>query len=99
MLTSKQIRYLRGLGHHLQPAVMVGREGITDTVIAALNASLNAHELIKVKLQQNCPFSKQEAGKNLSSLAPAELVQVLGKTVLLYRHNPDLKKDNPIKLP
>ncbi len=98
-LTSKQIRFLRGLGHHLAPAVMVGREGVTDPVIASVNASLRAHELIKVKVQQNCPLARQEVADLLADRAPAVQVQVLGRTILLYRANPDLAADKAIALP
>ena len=53
-LTGKQKRYLRGLGHHLKPLLMLGRDGITDNVISAANAVLDAHELIKVKVGNGC---------------------------------------------
>ncbi len=98
-LTSRQVRFLRGRGHHLKPAVMVGRQGVTRDVLTALNASLAAHELVKVKLQQNCPLDRRRAAALLAERAPAALVQVLGRTVLLYRPNPDLPADRRIVLP
>ncbi len=98
-LTSRQVRFLRGRGHHLSPAVMVGREGVTKTVLAALNASLAAHELVKVKVQQNCPLDRHQVAELLAARAPAALVQVLGRTILLYRPNPDLAADKRIVLP
>ncbi len=98
-LTSRQVRFLRARGHHLTPAVMVGREGVTPAVLAALNASLAAHELVKVKVQQNCPLDRRQAAALLAKRAPASLVQVLGRTLLLYRANPDLPADRRIVLP
>ena len=49
-LTGKQRRALRALGHHLEPVVLVGQNGITDGVVAAVDQALHDHELIKVKL-------------------------------------------------
>jgi len=99
VLSSKQIRHLRGLGHHLLPAVMVGREGVTDQVLAALEDSIKAHELIKVKIQQNCPQDRSEVAELLAKGAVAAVVQVLGKTILLYRPNKDLSVDRAIQFP
>ena len=98
-LNGRQIRFLRAQGHHLAPVVMVGRDGITPTVLASLNANLAAHELVKVKVQQNCPLERREAAALLAAQAPAALVQVLGRTVLLFRPNPDLPADRRLRLP
>lgn len=99
MLNSKQTRHLRGLGHHLLPAVMVGREGVTHQVLAALEDSVAAHELIKVKIQQNCPLDRSEVAELLARGVFAAVVQILGRTILLYRPNKDLPVDRAIQLP
>ncbi len=99
VLNSKQIRHLRGLGHHLLPAVMVGREGVTDQVLAALEDSIKAHELIKVKIQQNCPQDRSEVAGLLAKGTAAAVVQILGRTILLYLPNEDLPADRAIRLP
>ncbi|MEJ2032991.1 MAG: ribosome assembly RNA-binding protein YhbY [Deltaproteobacteria bacterium] len=98
-LTGRQARHLRGLGHHLKPLAMLGREGITDNVVAAVEAVLASHELIKVKLQENCPLDRKEAADQLGKRTGAAVAQILGKTFLLYRPNPDLPTDKQIKLP
>lgn len=98
-LTGKQVRYLRGLGHHLKPLAMLGREGITDSVIAAVDAVLDAHELVKVKVGSGCPLDRREAAALLAAKTFAAEVQVLGKTILLFRQNPDRDDDMAIKLP
>ena len=98
-LRGKQKKYLRGLGHHLAISVIVGREGLTVNLIDSCNDSLRAHELIKVKLGQNCPLEKKEAALQLARQTGSEMVQLLGKTVLLYRENPDISKDERIRLP
>lgn len=98
-LTSAQIRHLRGLGHHLSPVVMIGREGISASVLAAATEVLLAHELIKVKVQQTSDVDRQAAADELASRLKATVVQVLGNTVLLYRENHDRKPDQKIVLP
>ena len=98
-LTGKQVRYLRGLGHHLKPLAMLGREGLTDSVIAAVDAVLDAHELVKVKVGNGCPLDRREAAALLAAKTFAAEVQVLGKTILLFRQNPDRDDDMAIKLP
>ncbi len=89
-LTSSQKKKLRSLGHHLEPAVYVGKEGLTKPLQQSVEASLKAHELIKIKLGQNCPLERGSAGEQLAGLCQAALVQVIGRMVLIYRPNTDL---------
>jgi len=84
-LTGKQARILRGLGHALRPAVMLGRQDVTDSVRTALDEALTAHELVKVKLQEGCQLDRHEAAVLLATASGAAVAQVLGKTILLYR--------------
>lgn len=94
-LTGKQVRFLRGLGHHLSPLVMIGKEDITEGVLAAVDAELTIHELIKVKLQEGCVLDRREVAALLAEKTGSEVAQVLGKTILLYRKSDEAK----IKLP
>jgi len=89
-LTSSQKKKLRSLGHHLEPIVYVGKEGLSKPLQQSVEANLKAHELIKIKLGQNCPLERGAAGEQLAQLCKAALVQVIGRMVLLYRPNPDL---------
>ncbi|MEK6198100.1 MAG: ribosome assembly RNA-binding protein YhbY [Desulfobacterales bacterium] len=98
-LTSKQVRYLKGLGHHLKPLVMLGREGLNENVIIAANAVLTAHELLKVKVGNGCPIDRREAADITAEKTGSEIVQILGKTFLLFRANPDRNDELKIKLP
>jgi RNA-binding protein len=98
-LTGRQKKFLRGMGHHLDHSVMVGREGLSENLIQSCSDGLKAHELIKIKLGQNCPLPKDEAARQLAAQNSAHLVQLIGKTVLLYRPNPDLGPDRAIHLP
>lgn len=99
ILTGRQKKYLRGLGHHLDHMVIVGREGLTDNLIASCNEAIVAHELIKIKLGQNCPLSKKEAGELLAEKTGSHLIQLIGKTVLLYRPNTDKPCGQQLQLP
>ncbi|MDY0291563.1 MAG: ribosome assembly RNA-binding protein YhbY [Desulfuromonadaceae bacterium] len=85
MLTGKQVRYLRSLGHHLQPVVMVGKEEVNDQVIASVDQALLTHELIKVRLQEGCTTPRAKVAETLAQGTGAEVAQVLGRTILLYR--------------
>ena len=88
-LTGKQRRYLRGLGHGLEPVLQVGKGGVTAPVIAAIEDALLTHELIKVRRGNECPADRKEVAAALAAATGAEVVQTLGHTVLLYRPHPD----------
>jgi RNA-binding protein len=92
VLSGKAARYLRGLGHHLEPVVQIGKEGITDGVAAATRAALLAHELVKVKLSQDAPIDRKLAGDELADLTGSALAQTLGRTLLLYKRHPNKPK-------
>ena len=98
-LKGKQKKFLRGLGHHLEPVVYVGREGLSESLIQSTKDALKTRELIKIKLGQNCDVPKKEAATSLAELTEAALVQLIGKTILLYQPNKDLKPDLRISLP
>jgi len=84
-LTGKQIRFLRGLGHHLQPVVMVGKGEITASLIKSVEEALELHELIKIKLQEGCIMDRKDVAATLAQECHAEIAQILGRTILLYR--------------
>lgn len=98
-LTGRQKKYLRGLGHHLDQCVLVGRDGLSENVLQSCNDNLQAHELIKVKFGQNCPLEKKEAAEMVAAQTDSLLVQLIGKTIILYRPNLDLPPDRAIRLP
>ena len=88
-LTGKQRRYLRGLGHRLDPVLQVGKGGVTTSVIAATEDALLAHELIKVRRGGECPADREEVGAAIATATGAEVVQALGRILLLYRAHPE----------
>lgn len=91
MLTTKQRVLLRGLGHHLDPVVQIGKEGITEPLCAAIAVALAHHELIKLRLAESVEGDRHALAAELAARSHAALVQVLGRTLLLYRRRPDDK--------
>lgn len=95
-LRGRDRRFLRGLGHGLEATAFVGKEGVAEPVVSSVNEAFAHHELIKVRLERSCPVERKEAGAQLATATGSDLVQVLGRTVLLYR--PDADKPR-IELP
>lgn len=96
MLTGKQRRYLRGLGHELKVIVQVGKGGIDEGLVAAVDQALTDHELIKLKIGDAADVDRHDAATDLAKRTNSDVAQVLGYTVLLYRPDPE---DPKITLP
>jgi len=88
-LSGKDRRFLRGLGHHLDPVLQVGKEGLSEAFLAAVEQALSDHELIKIRVGESAPMDRREAADALAEATRAELAQVLGRTFLLYRADAD----------
>jgi RNA-binding protein len=88
-LTGKQRRFLRAEAHALEPVVMVGKEGLSETVLDAVKAALLAHELIKVRLLDTAPLERQELADQLPGLVKAELGGLIGRVLILYKRHPN----------
>jgi RNA-binding protein len=94
MLTGKQRRHLRGLGHALTPVAHLGKAGITDSFVDALDRALADHELIKIKLLESASVDRHDAADAIAARTGGEVAQVLGNTILLYRardENPEIE--------
>ncbi|MFL5350761.1 MAG: ribosome assembly RNA-binding protein YhbY [Hyalangium sp.] len=83
-LTGKQRRALRAKGHHMEPIVITGQSGVTEGVLSAVTQALQDHELIKVKINEG-PEDRHEAAEKMAQGTGAELVQLLGRTALLFK--------------
>ena len=86
-LTGKQKSFLRGLGQKLEPVVMVGKEGVTPTVVQAAREAVKKRELIKVRVLQNCMDEPEDAIKVLAERADVNLVQIIGRNGLFDKRN------------
>lgn len=98
-LTPGQIRFLKSLAHHLKPVVQIGKEDLSENIISTIDRELANHELIKVKIGNNSGVAKQEAADVLPQMTGSVLVQLIGKTIVLYRGNKKIPRDRRIKLP
>ena len=81
-------RLLRASGHALQAVVQIGKGGTNEAVIAQVAQALLDHELIKVKLAQECPETRFEVAERLGEGPEVNVVQILGRTILLYKRHP-----------
>lgn len=94
-----QKRFLRGLAHSLKPVIMVGRKGLTPTVLQSVDEALNTHELIKVKfVEEKEKAYKSAISEQIEEAAHAELVAAIGHTAVFYRPHPD-PESRKISLP
>lgn len=89
MLTPKQRRHLRAIGHTLRPVVHVGKGGLDDGLYKAIEQALLDHELIKVKVGEHAGVERHEAAEQIAAKTKGDVAQILGKIVLLYRAHPD----------
>ncbi|MCM3588856.1 ribosome assembly RNA-binding protein YhbY [Mesobacillus maritimus] len=96
MLKGKQKRFLRSKAHHLNPIFQVGKGGVNDNMIQQIADVLEARELIKVSVLQNCDEDRDTVAEKLSNGARAELVQVIGNTIVLYKES---RENKQIELP
>jgi RNA-binding protein len=90
-LTSTQRKALRGLAHSLEPLVHVGRAGVTPSVLRAVGAALDDHELIKVKLGADRDTRAELAGA-IEDACDAEIVGMIGTIAIFFRPGPDPDK-------
>jgi RNA-binding protein len=88
MPSGKLRKALRAAGHHRHPLIQIGKEGVTDALLAALSQALFDHELVKVKVGSESPLDRFEAVEELAAGAAAQVAQILGRTVLLYKKHP-----------
>ena len=98
-LTSKQRAQLRGLANTIDTIVQVGKDGITENVIAQVNEALEARELIKGRvLDNNIEYDARLAAEELAKATRSEVVQVIGSKFVLYRETHSKPKEKRIEL-
>jgi RNA-binding protein len=95
-LTSKERAALRGEAHHLHPLVHVGHDGVTGAIRQSLDDALRTKELVKVSFNKTADVDLKKDAATIASSVGAEVVQVIGRTITVYRQNPEIKqKDLP----
>lgn len=95
-LTAKQRQFLKGLAHPLAPVVRVGKGRLTPGIIAETRSSIEAHELIKVRIESDDAKERREIAARLAAETDSEVAGTIGKLAILYRARDEKPK---IKLP
>jgi RNA-binding protein len=98
-LNSKQIAYLRGLAHNLNPVVMLGNNGLTENVLKEIDVSLSAHELIKVQVAGDDRAARKAIYEEISAKTQAVTVHHIGKQLVFYRPSETVKESAKIVIP
>lgn len=91
-MTSKQRAYLKGLAMTMDPILQPGKGGLTPENTAAVEEALAARELIKISVLQNCLEDPREMAQVLAERTRSQVVQVIGKKIVLYREGKKDKK-------
>ena len=92
MLTSKQRAYLRSLAANESAIMQIGKGGISENLKKTVSDALEARELIKLSVLENCDWSPREAAEELAQAVGADVVGVIGRKVILYRESKENKK-------
>ena len=90
-LKGSQRKYLRGVAHSYKPMVQIGKEGLSDSVVGAIDTSLKAHELIKVKIAAERD-EREKLVPVIEERLNCECVGTVGRMAILYREQPDPEK-------
>lgn len=84
-MNSKQISYLRGLAHNLNPVVMISNKGLSEAVLKEINLNLDAHELIKIKVAGDDRELRAQLLVEICAQTNAEAIHHIGKQLVVYR--------------
>jgi RNA-binding protein len=92
LLTSRQRAYLKSLAMTMDATIQIGRTGLTPEVTASVEEALAARELVKVNIQKNNPEDLRETAETLAARTRSQVVQVIGRKIVLYRQGKEDKK-------
>ena len=91
-MKGKERAELRAEAHHLEPLVHVGVSGATDAVLQTIDDALRTHELVKVAIGRHEGLEPRGLAQAIATSLGADVIQVIGRKVTVYRHNPELWK-------
>ena len=91
-MTSKQRAYLKSLAMKTEPILQLGRGGVTPENTASVEEALAARELIKISILQNCMEDPRQMAETLAERTHSQVVQVIGRKIVLYREGKNEKK-------
>ena len=93
-MTSNQRAGVKGLARKIEPVFQIGKSGLTPEVTEAVSEAFNTRELIKLAVLKNCMEDPREIASALSERTKSQVVQVIGKKIVLYKESKDHKKIN-----
>ena len=93
-MTSKQRAYLKGLAMNIEPVFQVGKSGLTPEITEAVLEAFNTRELIKLAVLKNCLEDPKEIAAVIAERTHSQVVQVIGKKIVLYKESKNHKKIN-----
>ena len=93
-MTSKQRAHLKSLASVIDPILQIGKSSLTPEYIEAVREAFNTRELIKIAVLKNCFDDPKEIAAVLGERTHSQVVQVIGKKIVLYKENKDNKKIN-----
>ncbi len=96
MLNKSQIKFLKSLSNTIENKYQIGKNEITESLVDMLSKALDKYELIKININQSVKELKNEFANDLSNTLHAEIIQIIGNVIVLYRKN---LKEPKIKLP
>lgn len=91
-MTSKQRAYLKGLAMNIEPILQLGKNGVTPENTISVDEAFANRELIKVSVLQNCLYDPREMAEMIAERTKSQVVQVVGRKIVLYREGKDEKK-------
>lgn len=91
-MTTKQRAYLKGLAMTMEPIFQIGKSSLTPELTNAVREALDARELVKISVLKNCLDDSRELGQILAERTNSQVVQVIGKKIVLYKQAKDEKK-------
>lgn len=96
MLTGKQKRFLRAKANQIRPVFQVGKTGVNENMTTQISEALEKRELVKISVLQNCLEDKNDVADQIVQATDAELVQIIGNQIILYKES---KEHKEIELP
>lgn len=91
-MTTKQRAYLKSLAMNIDPIFQIGKSSMTPGLTQAISEALDARELIKISVLNNCGDDPRELAELIAERTRSQIVQVIGKKIILYREGKDNKK-------
>lgn len=91
-MTSKQRAYLRSLATNIDPIYQIGKSSLTPEFVEGIVEALEKREIIKISVLKNCLDDPKELANTLAERTHSQVVQIIGKKIVLYRESKDHKK-------